>query len=116
MTFFAFFPMEDCSKMTWNAAFIAFLASPLTLWLIHRFLLRNKAHWLLLWPIAVVACYVFLLLGVHLLDAHLLAELYKHDLNGDGSFSGSEDSPAMYELHSTWIDFACLLAYAIFPR
>ena len=83
--------------MTWTAAYYAFFASPLSLWLINRFLLRNKIHWLLLWPIAAFACYFFLLLGVHLLDSQLLAELNQHDLDGNGSFSDSEDSPAMRE-------------------
>ena len=90
-----FVPNEDGGDMAWSAAFYAFFASPLALWLINRFLLQNKIHWLLLWAIAAFTCYFCLVLSVHLLDSQLLAELHKHDLDGNGSFSESEDSPAM---------------------
>ena len=81
--------------MASTAPFCAFFASPLSLWLINRILLRNQIHWLFLWSIAAATCYFFLLLGVQLLDSQLLAELNQHDLDGNGSFSDSEDSPAM---------------------
>jgi hypothetical protein len=83
--------------MSWQVAYYAFLALPASLWFLNRWLLRNRLHWLFLWPIAIVGCYCVLLFGVHLLDMHLEAELYKHDLNGDRSFSGAEVTPAMEE-------------------
>jgi len=81
--------------MNWTIAYYTFLALPAGLWFATRFLFRNRIHWLVLWPVAMVACYCILLLGVHLLDAQLETELYKHDLNGDRSFSGAEVTPAM---------------------
>ena len=81
--------------MSWIAAYYMFLGLPASLWFLNRLLLRNRLHWLVLWPLAMVGCYSVLLLGVHLLDSHLEAELYKHDLNGDGSFSGVEITPEM---------------------
>ena len=81
--------------MSWQIAYYAFLGLPASLWFLNRLLLRSRVHWLVLWPMAIVGCYCVLLLGVHLLDSHLEAKLYKHDLNGDRSFSGAEVTPAM---------------------
>lgn len=83
--------------MSPHFAYHVFLGLPASLWFLNRVLLRNRIHWLILWPVAIVGCYCVLLLGVHLLDSHLEAELYKHDLNGDRSFSGAEVTPAMTE-------------------
>ncbi len=46
--------------------------------------------WLILWPLRLRVVTVCCFSVVHLLDSHLEAELYKHDLNGDRSFSGAE--------------------------
>ncbi|MCU0712158.1 MAG: hypothetical protein MUC43_08870 [Pirellula sp.] len=81
--------------MYWQVAYYAFLVLPVSLWFLNRLLLRNSLHWLIMWPVAIVGCYSVLLLGVHLLDSHLEAELYKHDLDGDRTFSGSEITPEM---------------------
>ncbi len=81
--------------MSWQVAYYVFLGLPASLWLLNRLVLRNRLHWLVLWPVAIVGCYSVLLLGVHLLDSHLEAELYKHDLDGDRAFSGAEVTPEM---------------------
>jgi hypothetical protein len=83
--------------MTWAIAYYAFLAAPAIVWFTNQFFLGNRIHWLLLWLTATVSCYVILLLGVHLLDSQLEADLYKHDVNGDRTFSDAEDTPAMRE-------------------
>ncbi len=86
--------------MNWLIAYYSFRGLPAALWLLNSFALRKRIHWLILWPVAIVGCYCVLILGVHLLDTQLEAELNKHDLDGDGAFSGAEITPAMEEAMS----------------
>ena len=81
--------------MSWTIAYYAFFVAPAILWFVNQFIFKNGFQWLLLFVLATMTCYGLLLLSVRLLDSHLEAELYKHDLNGDRAFSGAENTAAM---------------------
>lgn len=92
--------------MSGHVAYYVFLSLPSSLWILNKLLLCNRLHWLVLWPLAIIGCYCVLLLGGHLLNSHLKAELYKHDLNRDRAFSGAEFIPGMQESMSRLTDDA----------
>ena len=70
---------------------------PLTAYIVNRCLKTWRLHPALLYCITGFTCYVILLVNVFAVDAHLKAEAYSFDLDGDGWFSEAEMTPAAEE-------------------
>lgn len=62
-------------------------------WTINVFALKRRVHWLLLFALCCVVGYVVLMFNVAAVNAELLRELDRYDLDGDGGFSDQEMTP-----------------------
>ena len=63
---------------------------PAVAWFLNRYALPRKLHWFALYIATVLVGYIAMLLAVQLIEHELNTELYRHDLNGDGSFTAGE--------------------------
>ena len=69
---------------------VVYAATPLICWRLNACLGKRRVHWALLFVIAGITGYFVLLAAVQAMELALDVELYKHDLDGDRSFSESE--------------------------
>ncbi len=69
---------------------VVYAATPLICWCVNACLGNRRIHWAILFVIAVIIAYLVLLAAVQAMEFALDVELYKHDLDGDRSFSESE--------------------------
>ena len=76
-------------------------ALPVITW-IGNLSVRKRVHPAILYFATGVAGYVVLLVAVWAVDAKLEAEMNAFDLNGDGSFSGAELTPAAERAMEEW--------------
>jgi hypothetical protein len=83
---------DDKAMKTSEVLQLVAAATPLIFWLLNVFLLR-RLHWLLLFGIAWITCYAVLMTAVAAVETELERELYRFDLNADGSFSENELTP-----------------------
>jgi hypothetical protein len=67
-----------------------YLAMPVGIWIANALLRKRRLHWALAFFAACLFAYLTLLVSVQIINYDLERELYKFDLDGDGSFSESE--------------------------
>lgn len=75
-----------------NILQIAFYFCPLVCWLLNAFLLRRAISLLGLFTICSIVCFLIMMISIPVIDAELKFEISRHDLDNDGSVSGSEIS------------------------
>ena len=68
----------------------AYVVTPFVCWCFNAFLGHRRIHWALLFVVSCFIGYVVLLVSVQVLQVAIEAELFRHDLNGDGVFSATE--------------------------
>lgn len=69
---------------------VVYAATPLICWCLNACLGKRRIHWAILFVIAGITGYFVLLTAVQSMELALDAELYKHDLDRDRSFSEDE--------------------------
>lgn len=72
---------------------LMYASIPLVGWMLNVFALNRRAHWLLLFMLCCLVGYVVLMFNVAAVNAELLRELDRYDLDGDGGFSDQEMTP-----------------------
>ena len=69
---------------------VIYSATPLICWCLNACLGKLRIHWAILFVITSITGYFVLLSAVQAMEIALDAELYKHDIDGDRSFSEDE--------------------------
>lgn len=69
---------------------VVYVATPLICWGLNACLGKRRIHWAILFVITGIIAYLVLLAAVQAMEFALDVELYRHDLDGDRSFSESE--------------------------
>ena len=69
---------------------ITFWVMPLIFWLLNVLVWGRRIHWFFLLLLSSFAGFIVLMITVPVIDSELQRQVDRHDINGDGSISGSE--------------------------
>jgi hypothetical protein len=78
------------------------MALPFVTWSLDRFVLRRKVDWPLFSLLTWIGCFVIAWVAAFILEIGIESEMNSHDLDGDGSITGSELTPDAKEAMERW--------------